>query len=41
MCNQNLVNEQKLSIPKIIILGLAPGLVVVFWYLFFRVQFSG
>jgi membrane protease YdiL (CAAX protease family) len=35
MNEQNTMKEQKLSIPTIIILGLMPGLVILFWALVF------
>jgi membrane protease YdiL (CAAX protease family) len=41
MCDQNTMEEQKLSIPMIIILGLAPGLVILFLLLVFTSPFFG
>jgi membrane protease YdiL (CAAX protease family) len=40
MCEQN-SNEQRLSIPIIILLGLAPGLVILFWAFVFSSPFFG
>jgi len=41
MVEQNTMDEEKLSIPKIIILGLAPGLVILFWAFVFSNPFFG
>ncbi|MDR2582154.1 MAG: CPBP family intramembrane metalloprotease [Fibromonadaceae bacterium] len=40
MCEQN-SNEQRLSIPIIILLGLAPGLIILFWAFVFSSPFFG
>jgi membrane protease YdiL (CAAX protease family) len=41
MCDQNSKNEPNLSIPMIILLGLIPGLVILFWAFFFSSPFFG
>jgi len=35
MCEKEMIGEERLSIPMIIFLGLAPGLIIFFWVHFF------
>ena len=41
MCNQEKINEPELSVLKIIILGLAPGLIILFLSFVFSSPFFG